>query len=185
MKTPRVYWILACTATLLFCAVSFCARDGVPKYRFAFLFLSPLLWGVFLLRRRLAIAPLHFGLFALALLLHDLAAFGLYQRSYLGLRYDWYIHFFFGLVGGLIVARALSIRLGLHGPLLALFTVLLITGIGGFHELFEWTTTLVLGKEQGMLNVGASNPWDTQQDLLNNVLGSSTACVLRLLRARS
>jgi uncharacterized membrane protein YjdF len=61
--------------------------------------------------------------------------------------------------------------------------VLLITGVGGLHEIVEWASSLALGKDYGMLNVGATNPYDTQEDLLNNVLGSSAACAVHLLRS--
>ena len=181
--TGRAERAIAGIATVLFLAISLGVRGGVAKYRYSFLFLVPILWGVYALRRKLVLAPAHFALFAAALLAHDLAAFGLYSRSFFGLRYDWYIHFAFGFVGGLVVARLLSIRLGLAGLLLALFVVLLITGVGGLHEIVEWASSLALGKDYGMLNVGATNPYDTQEDLLNNVLGSSAACAVHLLRS--
>jgi hypothetical protein len=184
-ESATSFRIVACAATVLFLALSFGVQGGVAKYRYSFLFLVPILWGVLALRRPLALDPWHFGFFAGALLLHDLAAFGLYSRTFLGLRYDWIVHFAFGCVGGLIVARALSVRLELRGLILVLFVVLLVTGVGGVHEIVEWASTLMLGKEYGMLNVGATNPYDTQQDLLNNVLGSITACGLRLLPSRA
>lgn len=183
---PRAtsYRTLAWIATLAFCAISFAPRDGPAKYRWSFLFLVPIVWVVLALRRRLALLPGHFALFVLAMLLHDLGAFGWYQRSFFGLRYDWYVHYFFGLVGGLIVARLLQVRLGLRGPALGLLVVLAVTGIGGLHEIMEAASSILLGAEYGMLRVGADNPYDTQFDLLNNVLGAGTALVLRALGAR-
>ena len=183
-ESTTSYRIVAWTATLLFLALSLCVPGAVPKYRYSFLFLVPILWCVLALRRRIALHPGHFALFALALLVHDLAVFGLYSRSFFGLRYDWIVHFLFGGVGGLILARAFSVRLGLRGLVLGLLVVLVATGVGGVHEIIEWASTLLLG-DYGMLQIGATNPYDTQQDLLNNVLGSSTAVALYAWRARA
>ena len=176
--------IIAWTASLAFVVISLMPDASVAKYRFSFLFLVPILWGVYALRRRLSIRPLHFALFALALLLHDLGAFGAYSWSVMGLQFDWCVHFFFGLVGGLIAAGALEARLGIGGLVLGLLVVLVITGIGGLHEIGEAASTRYLGKDLGMLYIGADNPYDTQEDLLANVLGACTALALRWFRAR-
>jgi uncharacterized membrane protein YjdF len=183
--SPRTasYAIVAWLATLLFCVISLAPHGGVAKYRYSFLFLVPIVWGAFALRRRLLLRPLHFALFALALVLHDLGAFGWYSRRFIGLQYDWCVHFFFGLVGGLIVARVLHVKLGLRGSALAILVVLVITGIGGLHEIVESASTMLLGTEYGMLVIGADNPFDTQEDLFSNVLGSSAASALHQLRA--
>jgi uncharacterized membrane protein YjdF len=159
-------------------------HGGVAKYRFSFLFLVPIVWAVYALRRRLSMQPLHFALFALALLIHDLGAFGAYSWSVMGLQFDWGVHFFFGLVGGLIVARALEAQLGARGFALGLLVVLVVTGVGGLHEIVEAASTRYLGQDLGMLYVGADNPYDTQEDLLANVLGACVALALRRLRAR-
>ena len=171
-------------ASLAFVLISLVPQGGVAKYRFSFLFLVPILWAVYALRRRLSIQPLHFALFALALLIHDLGAFGAYSWSVIGLQFDWGVHFLFGLVGGLIVARALEAQLGAHGFGLGLLVVLVVTGIGGLHEIVEAASTRYLGQDLGMLYVGADNPYDTQEDLLANILGACVALALRRLRAR-
>jgi uncharacterized membrane protein YjdF len=176
--------LVAWTASLAFVLVSLLSRAGDAKYRFSFLFLVPILWAVYGLRRRLSIRPLHFALFALALLLHDLGAFGAYSWSVIGMQFDWCVHFLFGLVGGLIVARALEAQLGARGFALGLLVVLVITGIGGLHEIVEAASTRYLGKDLGMLYIGADDPYDTQEDLLGNVLGACAARALRRFRAR-
>jgi uncharacterized membrane protein YjdF len=173
---------VAWVSTAVLCAISF-AGASVPKYRWAALSLVPLIWVVFLLRTRLALRPLHFALFAVAVLAHDMGAFGWYQRDLHGLQYDWLVHFFFGVVGGLIVARALEVRLGVRGFALGLLTVLVVTGIGGVHEIIEAASTWLLGAEHGMLHVGPEDPYDTQADLFNNVLGSTLALGLRKIGA--
>jgi uncharacterized membrane protein YjdF len=183
-SSARPFALVAWPASVLFLAISLAPRDLLPKYRYSFLFLVPILWGAFALRRKLALRPLAFALFAVALLLHDLGAFGMYQRRVLGLQYDWYVHFYFGVVGGLIVARALRVRLGLRGFALGLLSVLVITGIGGIHEIVEAASSMFLGPDYGMLKIGPDNPFDTQEDLLNNVLGSSLGFALHQLGRR-
>jgi uncharacterized membrane protein YjdF len=172
---------VAVTATVVLCAISL-AGVSVAKYRWSAAFLVPIVWAVFLLRRRLALRPLHFTLLAVALLAHDMGAFGWYQRRVVGLQYDWYVHFLFGVVGGLIVARTLEVRLGVRGLACGLLTVLAVLGMGGVHEIVEAASTLQLGPEHGMLHIGPENPYDTQEDMLNNLLGASLALGLRRIR---
>jgi len=178
---PRAFYVLvAAVASVIFAAISLVPSEGgVAKYRWSFVFLVPIAWLFVALRRRLALRPVLFGLFALALVLHDLGAFGWYQRKIAGVQYDWYVHTFFGFVGGLIVARILEVRVGLRGRALAPLAVLVVTGFGGLHEIMEAASTWVLGTDYGMLVTGADNPYDTQEDLLCNVVGSSVAVVLR------
>jgi uncharacterized membrane protein YjdF len=170
--------LVAWTASLAFVLISLVPYASVTKYRYSFLFLVPILWTVYALRRRLSIRPLDFGLFALALLFHDLGAFGAYSWRVIGLQFDWCVHFFFGLIGGLIVAGALKALLGARGFGLGLLVVLVITGMGGLHEIVEAASTRYLGKDLGMLYIGADNPYDTQEDLLANVLGACAALAL-------
>lgn len=176
-RTATSYRVIACVATALFCVISFVPRDGPENYRYAWLFLVPIIWATYLVRRRLDLLPSHFALLAAALVLHDLGAFGCYTESYLGLEFDYYVHFYFGLVGGLFVARALMLKFGLRGIALAGAVVLLVTGVGGIHEIIEAASTMVLGPERGMLKTDG-NPTDTQEDLLNNVFGALTGFAL-------
>jgi uncharacterized membrane protein YjdF len=148
--------------------------NGPMTYRFAILFLGPLLWAVYHGRNRLYIHPAGFALFASALLLHDLGAFGTYGKFYFHLEFDTYVHFWFGLAGSFLIARALKYNFGLRGWKLCIGTVLLIMGVGALHELMEWTSTMALG-DKGMLKLNDPDKFDTQKDLGNNFLGSLVA----------
>jgi uncharacterized membrane protein YjdF len=181
-RPSPVFLVVGGIATVIFLAISLLPREGPVGYDYSFLFLVPLLWMPYLLRARLDLSPLHFGLFALALLLHDLGAYGCYYQRYLGLQFDYYVHFFFGMVAALILARALERRFHPGRVELALLVILVVTGLGGLHEIMEAGSTLILGKN-GMY-VPQAEPYDTQSDLLNTVLGSLTAVFLRLLAAR-
>ena len=59
-------------------------------------------------------------------------------------------------------------------------TVFLL-GFGAIHELIEWASTLALGPGRGMLKFRADDPFDTQEDLFNNLLGSILALTLYAL----
>ena len=129
--------------------------------------------------------PVHYGLFALFLLFHDLGVFGFYRKHFFGLQFDVYVHFYFGFAAGLIVLRAFRIRCGWSGGWLVLAASLFILGIGAVHELVECGTTIVLGKEKGMLKLDPNDPYDTQKDLLNNLLGSLLASAVSRKRSQS
>jgi uncharacterized membrane protein YjdF len=47
--------------------------------------------------------------------------------------------------------------------------------MGSAHELVEWSTTLVMGPERGMLKIDPRDPFDTQKDLANNLAGALVA----------
>lgn len=178
------YLVAACLATTAFCLISWFPSEASAKYRYSFLFLVPILWGVFAIRRALVLLPLHFAGFAAALVMHDLGAFGWYQRRISGLKFDWCVHFVFGAVGFWIIARLIAVKLGHRGVPGAVLSILVLLGIGGIHEIVEAASTMVLGTQYGMLIIGPDNPFDTQQDLLSNLLGALTAWGLARL-ARS
>jgi uncharacterized membrane protein YjdF len=170
--------LVAAVASLAFVALSaFVARPG-SNYRYSALFLVPIAWAPYFLRRRLRLHPLHYALFAVALLLHNLGAFGYYQRGFFGLSFDIYVHFYFGLVGALMLHRYLEHAVVLRPSQLRVATVLLILGMGAIHELVEWASTLALGPEHGMLKTQGVYQFDTQRDMFDNLLGATVAVVL-------
>ncbi len=162
----------------------------VPTYRVAPAFLLPALWGVLLLRRRLHLHPLHYALFAAAILIHCLGAFGFYQRAYFGLSFDIYVHFYFAFAGTFIVERFVYSGVRLGPWTVRVTTLLFMMGFGAIHEIWEYASYLALGEERGMLRPSTSYFFDTQRDLLNNLLGTTTslaiiAVVRRLRRPRT
>ena len=170
--------IIAWIGTALLVGVSLFLAEPGSTYRWSFLFLSPLLWAVYFLRRRLELVPFHFALFVLAVLLHDLGTFGFYDKVFFALRFDSYIHFVFGLVAGLILYRGLRLKIELSPAALWVAVPLTILGLGGIHELIECASTLMLGPERGMLKMRPGEPFDTQKDLFNNLLGALLATLL-------
>jgi uncharacterized membrane protein YjdF len=169
----------------VFVAFSLLVAKPGSNYRFSALFLVPILWAAYFLRRRIHLHPLHYLLFALALLLHNLGAFGFYQRGFFGLSFDIYVHFYFGFVGGLLVHRYLEHSIPLRPFHLRVGTVLLVLGMGGVHEIVEWFSTLALGSKHGMLKTEGVYAFDTQRDMLDNLLGAALAVACYWLARRS
>ena len=176
----RTNLIIAAVASAVLVAMSLLAAAPGSTYKWSFLLLLPLVWLVYFLQDRLALRPSHFALFALAITIHDLGTFGFYRKIFFGLRFDCYVHFMFGLVSGLIFFNAASERLPLSRRFLAFAVPIVILGIGGLHELFECFTTILLGPERGMLKLRPDEPYDTQKDLMNNLLGAIVAVLLSL-----
>ncbi|MDX1952484.1 MAG: DUF2238 domain-containing protein [Verrucomicrobiota bacterium] len=168
---------IAWTTTIIFFAITL-TGNGPSTYRFAIFFLAPFLWSIYWVRHRLHLHPFHFGLLAAAFILHNLGAYGFYKQKFAGIEFDAYVHYYFGVAGGFIVARALWKEFGFTGWKLWVGAILLILGIGGIHELIEYASTLVLGPEKGMLKINDPDKFDTQKDLLNNLLGTLTALLL-------
>ena len=175
---------IAWITTAIFALITLVAH-GPSTYRFAILFLAPMLWAIYFFRRRLHIHPGHFAIFASALVLHNLGAFGSYNERYLGLDFDTYVHFYFGFAGGFLVARGLRCSFGLSAWQLWVGTILLILGVGAIHELIEYASTLILGPEKGMLKLNSPDALtDTQKDLQNNLLGTLLSLLLYSLFRR-
>src|SRR2546428_3963132 len=80
------------------------------------------------------VAPLFLVPIGLAILVHNLGAMGWYQKSPLPWSFDIYVHFYFGVVGGLLVYRMLHQSLPLRGWTLGFMTALLMIGAGAVHE---------------------------------------------------
>jgi len=176
-------WIgVAGTIPLL--VMPFVAVPEAATYRYSFLFLVPLLWVPYFARRALHLHPVHYGLYAAALALHDLGALGCYRREYFGLSFDTYVHFYFGVPAGLVLARLFRRRLGMRPWTAGLSATVFVLGLGAIHELVECGSSLVLGKEKGMLKANVGDEFDTQKDLFNNLLGCLTALGLSALVGR-
>jgi uncharacterized membrane protein YjdF len=165
--------VLATAAILVFAATA-----RVPTYRVAPAFLVPILWAPVLLRRALHLHPLHYALFAAAVLLHGMGAYGYYQRAVFGVSFDIYVHFYFAFAGGLLVERFLRETVPVRSWAVYGMALMFLMGAGAIHELAEYVSYLMLGEERGMLKPTTSYQFDTQRDLMNNLLGTLAALLL-------
>jgi uncharacterized membrane protein YjdF len=189
-RCKRAFIIAGWLATAVMVALSVWAAPAGSTYKFSFAVLPPILWLVYVLRDRFALHPFHFALFAAALLLHDLGSLGFYRRRFFGFEFDLFVHFCFGVVAGLVLYRALGQFYDLAGWRLWIAVALVTLGLGGIHELVEWSSTLLMGPERGMLKLDPNDPFDTQKDLLNNLVGATLASLMysiarRLQRVRA
>jgi uncharacterized membrane protein YjdF len=166
-KLKMIAWIT--TAILVLFGI---IGNGPSTYRFAVIFLAPMLWAIYYFRERLALTPLGYAIFASALILHDLGAFGFYRKTIAGIEFDFYVHFYFGVAGAFLLTNALHAKFGWKGVGLLIGVVLGILGIGAIHELIEFASTLILGPEKGMLKINDPDKYDTHKDLLNNLMGA-------------
>ena len=177
---------LACAASAIILVIA--ATAVVPTYRINPIFLIPLAWLPYAIRRRLHLHPAHYALLVAAILLHDLGAYGWYQRSPLPFSWDILVHFYFAVPLTLILYRAIAQG---FAPLVrpwhaAVAATMFMMGFGALHEIMEYMTYLLLGEERGMPST--SYFFDTQRDLTNNLLGTLTATALlavaRIIRGR-
>lgn len=143
-------------------------------YKYDFIFLVALLVGLYLLRKKIDLHPVQYVLASIFLLLHFFGAFGFYELYPLGLEYDSWVHGFFGFMSTFIILRAIHFR-KIYKETFMIFIVVLtiLLGFSAFHELFEYGGALTLGEGEGVLFIGAgdADEWDTQKDMLNNVIG--------------
>ncbi|HTF88767.1 MAG TPA: DUF2238 domain-containing protein [Planctomycetota bacterium] len=179
------YTIIAILGSIPMLLLAYVARPDNGNYHYSFLFLIPMLWGVGLARKPLHLHPLHFAMFAVALVLHDLGALGYYTREFGGLAFDTYVHFYFGLSGGLMLERAFRLGVRLEGWQLRIGAVMFLLGLGAIHEIMEVASTLALGPKMGMYKMASADELDTQKDLLCNLVGGVTAIALVALHSRT
>jgi uncharacterized membrane protein YjdF len=176
-KVDRTLRLIAIVASVIFIAISATAR--VATYRVNPVFLVPLMWAPYLLRRRLFLTVTNYVMFAVAILIHDLGAYGFYQRSPLPFSWDIFVHFYFAVAVTMLLHRALAKNFTELRPWQVNVTSLLfMMGVGALHEIMEFMTFLLLGEERGMLKPSSSYKFDTQRDLTNNLLGAMVALTI-------
>jgi uncharacterized membrane protein YjdF len=172
--------LLWVTAVILI-GLEFYSITTDSHYKWDFIFLMLLLVGVYLFRTGLSLHPFHYFLFCLFLVIHNLGTFGLYSNFYFGLEYDLYVHGFFGVVSALMLTRAYSTK-GLYKTraVIVIAVITVVLGLSAFHELFEYSGAITVGEGEGVLFIGAGDldPWDTQKDMRNNLVGAIIGLVL-------
>jgi len=102
----------------------------------------------------------------------------LYDQVFFGVRFDKYVHFYNSLVGALGVRSLLRQRGIRFGGCESLVLVSCTLGLGAVVEMVEYAGFVIAGA------TGMGDYANNMQDLLANVLGSTTAvAALRLARA--
>jgi len=172
--TDKLNKIIVWITTIILLGLWFYSLSIDNQYKNDFFFLMLLLWAVYLIRNKIKLHPLHFLFGASFLILHDLGMFGLYNNFYFGLEYDLYLHMFFGFLASLILYRTFT-HVGSYNKWVMFIAIItIILGFSAFHELFEYGGALLFGEGEGVLYIGAGDldEWDTQKDMLNNLIGA-------------
>ena len=132
--------------------------------------------------KRLNLTNLSFGLALFAFLLHNL---DIYDKYFLMLKFDHYMHF----VGGFAVASIFDrlmhekMRLGKRW----FFLLMLSLGIGAAYEMMEYAGYVFLGEGPGMFfyGLGDEGQWHNAiLDLVFNSIGAIFYCTARSLFPR-
>jgi len=144
------------------------------SYKWDGLFLIGLLIFVYKFKNKLFLKPLHLFLFGIFLVVHNLGVFGFYFNHYLGIEFDTYVHFYFGLVSTLILWNMYG-HLVQKKDIWIKYAALLTIGLGlsAFHELLEYAGGVLFGEGWGFLLAGTGDMemWDVQTDMRNNLFG--------------
>ncbi|MEN9626037.1 MAG: hypothetical protein RL557_365 [archaeon] len=175
--------ILALT-TLILIILEFYALTTDSHYKWDFIFLMLLLYGLFFIRNKIDLHPFHYLLACLFLLLHDLGVFDTYSNNYFGFEYDMWVHGFFGFVASLILYRTYVLKGPYKGFFMYVAIIAVVLGFSAFHELFEYGGALAVGEGEGVLFIGAGDldEWDTQKDMFNNLIGGLSGLGLYKLK---
>lgn len=179
----RANTLIAWLFSLVLVGLEIYALANDSRYKWDFIFLMLLLWGVYAARKWINLHPLPYWLLGVFLLLHDLGMFGFYETYPFGVEYDYWVHGFFGLVASLIVCRAYHHH-GHYSPgFIVVATLVVMLGFSAFHEIFEYVGALLVGEGEGVLFIGAGDldEWDTQKDMVNNVVGAAIGLSLYYL----
>ncbi len=142
-------------------------------YRYDILMCFGLLLAFYRLKQRLQIPVIEFFLLAFFLMVHALGVFQLYESYPLGIEYDYWVHGLFGFTAAMICFRVFHFSTNYSITKISIATITMVLGIAAAHELYEFAGALLLGEGEGVLFIGAGDldQWDTQKDILNNLIG--------------
>jgi len=152
-------------------------------------FMGFLLYLVYRARRALNITGFLFVLLSSLVLLHCFAVFGMFRMTILGFEYDTYIHFYSGIVVGMVVFNYTGkYRVSLAESVIMAFFIAL--GAGLLNELIEFAGYKLFGEGEGLFmlgpgDIGATNAFenlmtDFFNDFYGNLSGIIAAVVYRL-----
>lgn len=131
---------------------------------------------------KLSVPTIAVGTFALVL--HHLK---LYQKVYLGIPFDHYMHFAGGFALALIFCEYfINSEKRPNYAKTFFLSICVASGIGSFMEIIEFTGKSILGHGQGLLFYGDGD-WgeynNTAWDMINNTIGAAAASVTMIFTA--
>ncbi len=160
---------------LIFIVLEVRAVSIESHYKYDILMCIFLLCAVYYFRLITHLYWFHYLLFSIFLLLHCLGMYQYYEKFPLGIEYDYWVHSYFGFVSSIFVLRWLS-KFGykFSQAFCLVSTFIVVLGVSAAHELYEFAGAILLGEGDGVLFIGAGDidQWDTQKDMLNNLIGA-------------
>ena len=146
-----------------------------------------LLITIFIIRKRIYLIPVHYFLYSIFLFIHCLGMLDFYSLHPLNIEYDYWVHGYFGFVSILMIIHLLKMYSHSLSVLMINFmAIIIILGISAIHELYEFAGALLLGEGDGVLFIGAGDldPWDTQKDMLNNLIGGIAGLIFSVISTK-
>ena len=171
-ETGNKYTLI--TFLVILAGMELLALNLESHYKYDIPMCAVLLVFIYLVREFIHLNWIHFLLFALFLIIHCLGMFDFYELYPLGIEYDYWVHGIFGFISALVILRWLRMSdLRLKRIVRISSTLIVVLGISAAHELYEFAGAILLGSGEGVLFIGAGDldQWDTQKDMLNNVIG--------------
>ena len=169
----KIKYVLA-IFIVIFVGLEALALNVDSHYKYDIPMCAILLYFIYLMRDVFHLNWVHYSLFAMFLVIHCLGMFDFYELYPLGIEYDYWVHGMFGFISSLIILRSLKMSvLQLKMAMQIGSALIIVLGISAAHELYEFAGAILLGKGEGVLFIGAGDldQWDTQKDMLNNVIG--------------
>lgn len=164
----------------LFVGMEAYALSVGSRYKWDFLAIMVLFLAVYLIRKKIDLQATPFAMFGVFLFLHFAGMFGWYSSYPLGMEYDHWVHGFFGFIAALMVLRAYHYYGVYPAGFIPIAATAVILGFSALHEIFEYGGAMLLGEGEGVLFVGAGDldEWDTQKDMLNNLIGAIVGLIV-------
>jgi len=157
------------------------ALNASSHYKYDILMCLFLLLFVYRLRNAILLLSAHYLMLSIFLVVHCLGLYGYYESYPLGIEYDYWVHLYFGLVSSLMIFHWFeNSSYEFHKVACYLGSMMFVLGMSSAHELYEFMGAILLGKGEGVLFIGAGDldPWDTQKDMLNNLIGAVIGMVV-------
>ncbi len=172
------YLILLILTLVIFLLLEIQAFNHESHYIYDIPMCASLMVLMYFIRSHIHLNLFHYLLFASFLILHCMGLYDAYLTYPLGIEYDYWLHGYFGFIACLIILRWMTVYLHnsvYYIPLI--FTLFFVLGMSCLHELYEFFGALLLGQGEGVLFIGAGDldQWDTQKDMLNNLIGALLA----------
>lgn len=171
--------------SIVFLGMEVLALNTDSHYRYDILICLVLLGGVYKFKQALHLYWGHYFLFSLFLLIHCMGMYQYYEKYPLGIEYDYWVHAFFGLISSLMILRWFFLSDYNFSMLTSMVgTLIVVLGISAAHELYEFAGAILLGEGEGVLFIGAGDidQWDTQKDMLNNLIGGTIGLSMSLIK---